>query len=284
LPINWDNLDEDGAKAFIRTAPQKDRRLNMEKNRFRILVVQSQNRSDLYNQQAIMDTARASYWIEEEYGFFVKKGTAGSAVIETDRSIGFIMQTPKDEMPFFSLAITQSTMSKQKSDVDWTCLLFADHDLNIESLIGNIPFPSDFTPPLVPDFLFLSVCLLQWQVEQTRDELNKLVKDIVDQDMRLGGSPGGLETVRSELFYMERRHLMLHRRWLFDQDLAANLKRCFDAIQDRASREQPVTYSQKLHRIVQTQKDLSNTLQHDLDALPRKIQSQHKRVCSRQIN
>lgn len=189
--------------------------------------------------------------------------------------LGFIVQTPRDNMPFCSFAVTG------KNDADWVCLFFAGPDIDFETLLCRDEFPSDYTPPLSPDFMILPACLLRWQVEQTREGLANLTDVIMDTDKILTyGSPSDLGSIRSKLFQLGKEHLMLHRRWLFEQELAANLTRCFEIIEKRTNQDQPAKYSKTLRQKVQIQENLSRTLQHDLDTTPWKIRAQHTMVAS----
>ncbi|KAK6541116.1 hypothetical protein TWF694_008489 [Orbilia ellipsospora] len=277
-PINWENLTENEAKDFIKTTPVRDRRTNMEKNRFRILLVQSTiaQRSQLIRQHGILETAREMHWIGEEFTYFMEKGTTGSTVVERDSSTGIIAQTPKDGLPYFSLAVTELNNCRVKADADWACLIFTDRDIDVENLLCSANFPSDFAPPLSPDFMFLPSCLLQWQVQETRDRVNSLTENILAQDDKLtAGQSRALEKTRSALFELEKTHLTLSRRWSFEQDLAAKLLECFRVIERRASRDDEAFYSRKLRQHVQTQNNLSATLRHDLDTIPGKIKFQH---------
>ncbi|KAK6533053.1 hypothetical protein TWF281_007213 [Arthrobotrys megalospora] len=282
-PINWERLDEEKATEFIKSTPTRDRRTNMEKNRFRILLVQAttSDRGRLFKQSGILKAAKEAHWIGDEFLYFLEKGTTGSAVVETDNHTSFIVQTPKDDLPYFSLALTELNNCRNKSDADWGCILFTDKGIDLENLICNIQFPSDFSAPLPPDFMFLPACLLQWQVQQTRDRVNCLSDNILAQDDKLsGGQAKSLERMRSLLFQLEKQHLSLYRRWSFEQDLAAKLLQCFQVIERRASKEEMVTYSQKLSQQVRTQNDLSGTLKHDLDTIPGKLKFQHGMIDS----
>ncbi|EPS41010.1 hypothetical protein H072_5130 [Dactylellina haptotyla CBS 200.50] len=282
-PINWERMTEEGAKDFIKTAPVRDRRTNMEKNRFRILLVQSNfaDRHQLLRQYGIINTAKELHWIGDEFIYFVEKGTTGSTVVDTDTAISFIGQTPKDNLPYFSFALTELNNVRVKADADWACLIFADDGIDIERLLCNTSFPSDFHPPVAPDFMFLPSCLLQWQVQETRDKVNTLAEDILAQDDKLtNGLAKSLEEMRRELFKLEKRHLVLQRRWTFEQDLASKLLQCFQVIERRASRDDVATYSRKQRQHVQTQNDLSGTLRYDLDTIPGKIKFQHGMIDS----
>ncbi|KAF3128853.1 hypothetical protein TWF703_009228 [Orbilia oligospora] len=231
----------------------------MEKNRFRVLLVQSatSDRAGLFKQSSILKAAKEANWIGDEFLYFLEKGTTGSAVVETENHTSFIAQTPKDDLPYFSLALTELNNCRSKSDADWGCILFTDRGIDLENLICNIQFPSDFSAPLPPDFMFLPACLLQWQVQETRDQVNTLSDRILAQDDKLAGrKTEGLE------------------------NLAAKLLQCFQTIERSASKEEVATYSRKLCQQVRTQNDLSGTLKHDLDTIPGKLKFQHGMIDS----
>ncbi|KAK6330308.1 hypothetical protein TWF730_004801 [Orbilia blumenaviensis] len=255
----------------------------MEKNRFRILLVEAapSDRAELFKQSGILRAAKEAHWIGDEFLYFLEKGTTGSAVVETESHTSFVVQTPRDDLPYFSLAVTELNSCRNKSDADWGCILFADKGIDPENLICNIQFPSDFSTPLPPDFMFLPACLLQWQVQQTRDRVNYLSNDILAQDDKLtSGKAKSLEEMRKLLFQLEKQHLALYRRWSFEQDFAAKLLQCFQTIERRASKDEVATYSQRLSQQVRTQNDLSGTLKHDLDTIPGKLKFQHGMIDS----
>ena len=233
----------------------------------------------------------------------MKKGSGGSAVIDTSETLsmnlslflriapivdykakhhitGFIVQTPADNMPFLSFAVTEKSSRGRLIDADWVCLIFAHPSIPLESLLCRDTFPSDFTPPLSPDFMILPSSILQWQVEQTRDGLTSLSKKILEQEEKLlvKSGPPEFEAIRNAIFDLGKNHMVLRRRWLFEQGLATSLIRCFDKIEQRSSREQQAKYSETLRQRVQIQEELSKTLQHDLDTTPGKIKAQQAMV------
>jgi hypothetical protein len=185
-------------------------------------------------------------------------------------------------MPFYSFSIAEIYVGGSHSEADWVCLFFAGQNIDLESLLCRHAFPADYTPPLSPDLMVVPSCLLRLQVEQSREELRLLTEDIMNEDKRLTcGSLNGLENTRKTLFQLEKRHLMIYRRWLFEQELATNLTRCFDMIELRgASQDQRAMYSEILRQGIQIQGKLSKTLQHDLETVPGKIRAQHTMVNS----
>jgi hypothetical protein len=86
IPINWKGLTENEARDFIRKPPLRDKRKNMEKLRFRLLVVENSHLGELYRQSELLQVARSHGWIGNRFDFFIKNATAGSAVIESSQS------------------------------------------------------------------------------------------------------------------------------------------------------------------------------------------------------
>jgi hypothetical protein len=183
-------------------------------------------------------------------------------------------------MPFLSFAVTEKSSTRWPRDADWVCLIFAHPSIPFESLLCRDTFPSDFTPPLSPDFMILPASVLRWQVEQTGDGLTTLSEKILDQEKKLlvKSGPPKFEAIRNTIFDLGKNHMMLHQRWLFEQGLATSLIRCFDKIEQRSSREQHAKYSETLRQRVQIQEELSKTLQHDLNTIPGKIKAQQAMV------
>ncbi|KAH0565721.1 hypothetical protein GP486_000885 [Trichoglossum hirsutum] len=223
-----------------------------------------------------MNTAKEHGWIGDEFMYFIEKGSGGSAVIDTPETLSFIVQTPADDMPFLSFTVTEKSSAGWPRGADWVCLIFAHSSIPFESLLCRDTFPSDFTPPLSPDFMILPAGVLQWQVEHTRDGLISLGEKILHQEKKLLIKPGPpkFDDIRNTIFDIGKNHMMLHRRWLFEQGLATSLIRCFDKIEQRSSREQHAKYSETLRQRVQIQEELSKALQHDLDTIPEKIKAQ----------
>lgn len=193
--------------------------------------------------------------------------------------------------------MTNKYLEGHQRDADWVCLFFAGPNFPleaVESLLCRDPFPNDYAPP---DFMFLPVALLRWQVEQTTDGLTDIKREIMSQDEKLiSKTTNGLidikremmkqgeenthdfESIRINLFKMRNKHIMLHRRWLFAQELAGNLKWCFDRIEKRNSLVGPVEYSATLRGNVQAQKSILGTLLHDLDMTPPRMEAQQTMV------
>ena len=114
----------------------------------------------------------------------------------------------------------------------------------IEDILCQDLFPHDYVAPVSPDFMFLPVAMLRWQVQQISDELTKIKEEIIRQDEDLVTKDmRDFKNIRTNLFKMRKRHLMLNRRWLFAKELARNLTQCFDMIERRNSIEEPVAYS-----------------------------------------
>jgi len=190
-------------------------------------------------------------------------------------------------------------LDRYRRDTDWICLFFAGPNLPLEAveeLLCRDPFPNDYAPPLPPDFMFLPVALLRWQVEQTANGLTDIKRDLVSQDEELiPKTTNGLidikreimsqdkdliskdthdfKSIRINLFKTRNKLIMLHRRWSFAQELARNLTRCFDRIEKRNSSVEPVEYSATLRDNVQAQEATLGTLIQDLDVTPLRMEA-----------
>lgn len=84
--------------------------------------------------------------------------------------------------------------------------------------------------------------------------------------------------IRTNLFQMRKRHLMLNRRWFFARELARNLAECFERIEMRMSVEEPVAYSVTLKNDVLSQEAILESLSHDLETTPMIIEAQQRMV------
>jgi hypothetical protein len=199
----------------------------------------------------------------------------------------FVVQTPSDDEDyyFFSLSLTDKHSERHhQRDTDWVCLFFAGPGLSrgkVESLLCDESFPHDFAEPLSPDFMFLPVALLCWQVQQAKHELTEINREIQNQDEKLMTTMNwrGVESIRSALFKMEKSYWMLRRRYLFVQEMARNLLLCFERIEKRGSSEdEPAKYSASLLGRVQAQEATLKYFQHDMDATPLRMKAQQRRV------
>jgi len=199
------------------------------------------------------------------------------------------VQTPDDDLPFFTLSMCEIHAEGRQRGSDWVCLFFIGPDIKLESLLRETAFPSDYGP-LFPDFMFLPVCILKNEVEQVGRELKELKKHVLKGDDRLlSRDPADLDRVKNELFGLGKTHLKLRDRWLFAKGLAENLVKCFGEIarlqgndiggsSSSSSSRSKTTYSKILMQRVETQIAMSDILQLDLDAIPPKIKQQHKTV------
>jgi hypothetical protein len=196
---------------------------------------------------------------------------------------GLILQTPDDDLPFLTVSMCEIHAEGRERGSDWVCLLFIGPGIDLESLLRETSFPSDYAP-LFPDFMFLPVRILKNEVEQVGRELKNLKKLVQDgEDRVLSKDPGSLDHVKNGLFGLDKTHLKLRDRWLFGKRLAENLVKCFGEIsrlqgKDDGGGSCEAIYSRILTQRVETQITLSNMLQLDLDAIPSKIEQQHKMV------
>ncbi|PMD46971.1 hypothetical protein L207DRAFT_522437 [Hyaloscypha variabilis F] len=279
--------DEASAQAFIKTLLRRDKRQNQEESRFRLLCIKVDDRSQIPKQQPTVDTAAEARWINSEFGSFIQKGTVGSAVLTETGDISLIVQTPDDDLPFLTLSMREIHTEGRQRRSDWVCLFFIGPDIDLESLLHETVFPSDYSP-LSPDFMFLPVRILKNEVEQVGRELKELKKLVLKGDDRLLSKDlASLDCVKNELFELGKTHLKLRDRWLFAKGLAENLVKCFSEIarlqekdigSNSSSSGSKATYSKILMQRVETQMAMSDILQLDLDAIPPKIKQQHKTI------
>jgi hypothetical protein len=209
-------------------------------------------------------------------------------------------QTPRDDMPFFSFALTQlststggitasprsgvsSSSNGNSGSSDWVCLLFASADFDPESIFTRDVFPPDYyKPPRSPDFMALPTWILRWQVEHLRRSLIELRSTMVaDDEVNMKNtSREELILAREKIFQREKTHLMLHRRWLFAKELADTLIRSFDIITTRTSNNNRLEeHSAMAKQNVVIQQSMLQTIQHDLDMTPWSIKAQCEMVC-----
>lgn len=153
-------------------------------------VDQPISNSVLYKQESVLNAARANGWIGERFDEFTKSNTAGSAFLDTPDGIGFIAQSPRDDgFPFFAISLTQRFTEAYQYDADWESLVFVRPselwDDHAEPMLGRDPFPHDYPDSFQPDFMILPVVLLRCQVEHITEELSKIKKKLVEQDLDL---------------------------------------------------------------------------------------------------
>lgn len=252
----------------------------------------------LLEQKAIVNTAAESGWINSESATFIQKGTTGSAVLSEKGNIsrnpalillaafqtellkiGLILQTPKDKLPFITLSISELHREGRQRGSDWVCLLLTGPGVDLEALLSENSFPSDYAS-LFPDFMFLPVSILKKEVERVGAGLMKLKESVLDkQGQVLSRDPGGLDDTKNKLFELERTYLELHERWKFGQGLAENLSKCFgEIVRLQAKEYDKAKYSKTLSQRVETQVTLSNMTQQELNAIPSKLNQQHRMV------
>lgn len=188
------------------------------------------------------------------------------------------MQTPGDDLPFITLSISELHAEGHQKGNDWVLLLFATSTIDLNKFIEEESFPSDFGSPLSPDYMFLPVRILKWQVEQVRDGVMRLMQKVLDAEKGVAsGDTKVLKGAKTRLFDLGMEHLKFRNRWLFAKELATNLMNCFDRLAISGNPNSgKATYSKTLRRRVETQIALSELLKHDLETIPSKIQTQHQ--------
>ncbi|OKL58252.1 hypothetical protein UA08_06496 [Talaromyces atroroseus] len=245
----------------------------------------------LYQITSLIETAQEYGWINEEFRYFIQEGAAGSVVIEMREKIHLMAQTPRDDMPFFSFALTQlstsagsitaspSSGNSISRSFDWVCLFFASADFDLESIFTRDVFPPDYHEPhRSPDFMALPTWILRWQVEHLRRSLFELRSTIVaDNEINMKTpSREHLVLIREKIFQREKSHLMLHRRWLFAKELADTLLRSFEIITTRTNNKNCLeVHSEIAKQNVMTQQSMLQAIQHDLDMTPWSIKAQY---------
>lgn len=294
LPISWSTSTDESAIKFIKHPSQRDKRMLLMNNRFRILLVeydepvdQPISNSVLYKQESVLNAARANGWIGERFDEFTKSNTAGSAFLDTPDGIGFIAQSPRDDgFPFFAISLTQRFTEAYQYDADWESLVFVRPselwDDHAEPMLGRDPFPHDYPDSFQPDFMILPVVLLRCQVEHITEELSKIKKKLVEQDLDLTTKKvKDLKMMKHSLFGLQRTHFFLHRRWAFASELVENLAEAFAIIARRQSSEdETYEYSLTLRTRVASQQAILKSVSHDLDTTASRIESQQQFVSS----
>lgn len=178
-----------------------------------------------------------------------------------------------------ALSVSEIHREGRHQGSDWVCLVLADPDVDLASLLSETSFPSDYAP-LFPDFMFLPVSVLKKEVEQVSARLMKLKESVLEkQGQVLSSDPGGLDETKTKLFELEKTYFELRERWKFGQGLAENLTKCFGEIVRLQAKVNPkARYSKILSRLVKTQLALSNMTQQELNAIPSKLSQQHRMV------
>jgi hypothetical protein len=126
-----------------------------------------------------------------------------------------MLQTPSDDLPFVALSMSEFHNKQQKNGLDWVCLLFTTSAISLDIFVEEESFPSDFEG-LSPDYMFLPVRILCWQVEQVRDGLTKLMERVLNSEKGVAeGDINTLKGAKMRLFERGKEHLRLRNRWLF---------------------------------------------------------------------
>ncbi|KAI1101939.1 hypothetical protein F4804DRAFT_354092 [Jackrogersella minutella] len=272
-----DIADENDAKAFIENVPPRDKRKNFEESRFRLLCIKNKDCNFSDNYKTILDTAHDAGWIGGEFKALLSNGSVGSALLDGSRNINLILQTPKDDMPFFSLSMTELSEDERKTGLDWVCLLFTS-DVEWQSLLERVSIPRDFGA-LSIDFMFLPIQILKRQAHDIRVKITELLDSVVREEERLLTDKLRADYTKIQLFGYEKTHLQLQTRSRFVRELADNISKCFDEIIKRhGGKERNMKYSTTLRQRVEAQTILCKMMQPNLDAIPTKLEAQHRMV------
>ncbi|KAK0744402.1 hypothetical protein B0T21DRAFT_407511 [Apiosordaria backusii] len=297
-PIPWVDQDSDSAITFIKQPSQRDKRLLLASERFRILLVKypgsadkqaltefpkDHDESELYKQQSVLDAARERGWFSEHFDAFIKNDTAGSAVLESPNSFKLVAQTPKDDnYPFFSLSLSQRFTDTYRPNANWECIIFVRPatfwEDRVEPMLCRDPFPRDFVDPMLPDLFVLPVVLLRCQVEQIMEEVTAMKRKLVEQDEDvIDRGIDELKRIRNELFALRKKNLFLRRRCEFAVELSQNLAQSFGILERRVSTEDEVVkYSPTLVARVANQQAILKNVLGDLDTTASMSESQQK--------
>ena len=271
----------------------RDSRQNFSKSRFRLLVVQYYDMQNLYQQHALLKAAKEKGWISKSFESFMRNRTTGSTVQESADSIYCIAQTPQDDtLPFFSLCLSSHSDMGYERVPDWNCLVFlgppsaegrSKLDANVlKELLTLDLFPGDYPPPLSPDMMILPLSLLRWQIDEISAGITELKQGLPDADDELLRVPSFdmkyMKTTKILLFKLRRLHGMLHQRYVFAQELAANIERSFHKLKNRSNNLTEgiaIEYSETLKEALKTQIFNLETLKHDIKTAPKRIEAQY---------
>lgn len=130
--------------------------------------------------------------------------------------------------------------------------------------------------------MFLPVAILKQQTQVIAKNVKDLLEEVLEKEITIHvNDPRKLDLMKKTLFRLERSHLEQKNKWLFAQELAENLVKCFTEILRRqASNSNRIVYSKTLRQRVETQQTLLKMLRHDFDTIPAKITAQHQMVPS----
>jgi hypothetical protein len=87
-----------------------------------------------------------------------------------------------------------------------------------------------------------------------------------------------MKTTKILLFKLRRLHGMLHQRYVFAQELAANIERSFHKLKNRSNNLTEgiaIEYSETLKEALKTQIFNLETLKHDIKTAPKRIEAQY---------
>ncbi|KAK4451677.1 hypothetical protein QBC34DRAFT_51173 [Podospora aff. communis PSN243] len=313
--MNWQRHTADQAKEFLKGAPVRDKRALSEKGIFRMLFVHLPDSDRATLREDLIEAAVAYGWADSQLSCRLRSKTGGllwSHTRDGARSgTCFVAQTPvADNNLTYYLSLTEVTHT-YNAQSDWVCLFIGTNEASperIASLVARDPFPSDFLPPLSPDFAFFPVCILSYDVSELAKGVDELNRRILDQAAYLAqtddaameegddasGKPGGdvemrlvdsyrpvtpdlrrIRASRSALLAVQQQHLMLKRRWAFLNDFTQTLVVYFGLREASMSNEgDPAFYSSTLRKKVD--RELANlaSLSHELRSIPLRIEAQ----------
>ncbi|EJT76749.1 hypothetical protein GGTG_06665 [Gaeumannomyces tritici R3-111a-1] len=314
---DWKPKSRDEAKDFLRAAPVRDKRTLSEKGLFRMLFVHLPDANQLTLHEDLIEVARNHAWIDSQFASRLRSPSGGMVWLDSRESanMGLAVQAPATAGD--GLAYCFSLTNIRGFESDWVCLFVGARDVcpqRVASLMSQDPFPSDFVPPLPPDFMFLPICVLSYDISELArgvDEVNSGVLHIVGQlteagipeagvPTEIGGSDAAVSLLsehignlheptdmyriragRAGLLKIQQKHLALKRRWSFLREFAHKLGSYFELRVASWSKEgDPATYSAALRGRVDRELANLDSLFHELDVIPLRIEAQQASVDS----
>lgn len=135
--------------------------------------------------------------------------------------------------------------------------------------------------------IILPLSLLRWQINKISAGITELKQGLTDVDDELLRVPSFdmkyMKTTKILLFKLRRLHRLLHQRYVFAQELAANIERSFDKLKNRSDNLAEgiaIEYSETLKEALKTQMFNLETLKHDIKTAPKRIEAQYIMVRS----
>jgi len=129
--------------------------------------------------------------------------------------------------------------------------------------------------------MILPVRILTKHVDETRAQLQDLLKKLTDLEKRIASSGAQLnpEADNKTLNDFSLEHMRLHRRSNFQHDLAINILKYIAEKDERLhNRGYRYTYPKSMKEMVERQLRYSRSSSYDFETIPRRIRNQSKAV------